>query len=138
MFSFPKRYVEDKRRIRALRRSVKLAHAATEKKISDALARGDEAEVHRLTGTKHKETAWDEDEITAHEDFILTRTAGLLQIHIQNSEWSHDTHPNFSMLTGEGRSRVSKDVRLRIIKIGIYVIPIVSSLVLYLRHLHVW
>jgi hypothetical protein len=122
--SFPKRYLEDKHRIVELRREVKRVHNAVDKAASEALASGDEVEAQRLTASKSLETALDEDETLAHEDFILMRTAGLLLVYIPNSELSHDTHPAFTMLTGEGRSRVLIAVRLRIIVILIFIVPL--------------
>lgn len=101
--SFPKRYSEDKRRIRELRQEVTRVHEAIEMQIAEALGRGDEAEAHRLSASKHQETAWDVDEIKAHNDFILMRAAGVLLVHVPHSELSHDAHPAFTMLTGEGR-----------------------------------
>jgi hypothetical protein len=128
---FPKRHLEDTRRIRELRRSVQRVHDAIDKAASEALARGDETEAHRLTASKHVETSWDEDEIQALKDHKLMRTALLLLIHIPHSELSHDTHPAFTMLTGEGRDRVTNAVRLRVL--GIVAALVSSSLLTPLR-----
>jgi hypothetical protein len=131
--TLPKRQLEDTRRINELRGSVKRVQQRVEEAIAEATVRGDEEEAHRLSAGKHLETSWEEDEILGLQDHRLMRWASLLLIQIPHSELNHDAHPYFTMLTGEGRSRVEKAVLQRVIAIAISAGSILFALLRWMR-----